>query len=154
MRQPPAHVVGPLHPSEHRARPVRSRGVSIVEMALVLPILLMLSFGIVDYGYYFYVKSTIQGAAQSGARAAIVSGATNANVTSAVSTVMTAAGLQSSGYTVTTNPTDVSTAASGSTVTVTVACSWGTVGYHNLPTAMGGIPSSKQVTCSAAMRKE
>jgi Flp pilus assembly protein TadG len=154
MRQSPAHVVASLHPDAMRTRRARSRGVSIVEMALVLPILLMLSFGIVDYGYYFYVKSSIQGAAQSGARAAIVSGATNGNVTTAVSQVMTAAGLQSSGYTVTTSPVDISTAASGSTVTVTVACSWGTVGYHNLPTAMGGIPTSKQVTCSAAMRKE
>ena len=45
-----------------------TRGASVLEMALVLPILLMLSFGVVDYGYYFYVKNTVQGAALAGAR--------------------------------------------------------------------------------------
>jgi Flp pilus assembly protein TadG len=121
---------------------------------LILPILLMLSFGVVDYGYYFYLKNTFQGAALNGARVAIPASATNANVTSAVSTAMTAAGLQSSGYTITLTPSDVSTAAAGSNVTVQVAATWGNVGTHALGTALGGINNSRTITGTAVMVKE
>src|SRR5262245_13674920 len=42
-----------------------SRGQSIVEMALMLPILLMVLFGIIDLGYYIYGYSTIYFAARN-----------------------------------------------------------------------------------------
>jgi Flp pilus assembly protein TadG len=129
-------------------------GVSVVEMALVLPILLMLSFGMIDYGYFFYLKNTIQGAAQTGVRAAIVPGATQTNATDAVASVMTLSGFKTTNYTVTTVPADVSTATSGSMVSITVSCNWGTIGYHDLPVALGGISNTKNVTGAAAMRKE
>jgi len=121
---------------------------------LILPIILMLSFGVVDYGYYMYLKNTFQGAALNGVRAAIPATATNAIVTSAVSSAMTAAGLQSSGYTVTLTPSDVSTAAAGSNVTVQVTATWGNVGTHALGSAWGGISASKAVTGTAVMAKE
>ena len=54
----------------------RSGGNTLVEMMLLLPILLGLSFGAVEYGYAMYIKHTLQGAAREGARASIVSGAT------------------------------------------------------------------------------
>jgi len=129
-------------------------GSSVLELVLVLPILIMLSFGVVDYGDYFYVKNTLQGAAQAGARTAITSSATNTSVSNVISSMMTAAGLQSSGYTVSFNPTDVSTASSGSTVSVTVSASWGSAGVHTLSAAYGGISNSKQVTGTAVMIKE
>ena len=130
------------------------RGASILEFALVLPILLMLAFGVVDYGYFFYVKNTVQGAAQSGARAAIPGTAANSDVTTTVSNILTAAGLQSSGYTVTTSPADVSAAAAGTAVTVNVSVSWSKVGFRALASGYGGISASKVITGSATMRKE
>ena len=130
------------------------RGASVLEMALVLPILLMLSFGVVDYGYFLYVKNTVQGAAQAGVRTAITSSATNASVTTVISNMMTAAGLQNSGYSVTLSPSDVSTAAAGSTVTVTISCTWGSLGVHTLSSSLGGISNSKQIVGVAVMRKE
>jgi Flp pilus assembly protein TadG len=142
----------PRVPASPRRR--RARGASVLEMALVLPVLLMLSLGVVDYGYYFFVKNTLQGAASAGVRAAIPPGATNANVTGVVSSMMTAAGLQNSGYTVSLTPTDVSTATQGQTVTVTITCTWSNCGTHALPTTMGGISNSKQVLGSAVMQKE
>lgn len=126
----------------------------MLELMLVLPILLMLSFGVVDYGYYFYLKNTLQGAAQAGARAAIPGSATNSSVTTAVGNIMTAAGISSSNYTVTLSPTDVSTASAGSTVTVTVTCSWANVGTHALSSSFGGISNTKQIIGVAVMRKE
>lgn len=154
MRHSFAIIRGLARANSRLQRPLRRRGVSVLEMTLVLPILLMLSFGIVDYGYFFYLKGTIQGAAQAGARAAIVPGATNTTVSSAISSMMTASSLQNSGYTVTTSPADITTAASGATLTVTVSCNWGTAGYHSLPSVLGGISSSKSVTGAATMRKE
>ena len=54
--------------SRCRGRGAFRRGGAILEAALVLPILLALSFGMVEYGYYFFVKHTLQGAARDGAR--------------------------------------------------------------------------------------
>jgi len=124
-------------------------------MCLVLPILLALSFGTVEFGYYLYVKHNMQAAAREGARAAIVPSAVTGDVTSAVSNVMAAAGLTSSGYTTAITDTNgatinVSTAAAGTAIKVTVQCSWGTVGVRPL----GVISSSKAVVGTTVMRKE
>jgi Flp pilus assembly protein TadG len=145
--------------SNEQSRPsprlkARRRGSSVLEFVLVLPILIMLSFGIVDYGYFFYVKNTLQGTAEAGVRAAIPATATNSTVTTVVSNMLTAAGLQNSGYTVAFNPTDVSTASAGTTVTVTVTINWGNVSFHALSSGYGGISNSKQVVGTAAMIKE
>ena len=76
------------------------RGGSLVELALTLGILLNLTFGMVEFGYYFYVKHSLEGAGREGCRAFICAGATLTDVTNAVNTSMTAANLASSGYTV------------------------------------------------------
>ena len=49
------------------------RGASAVEFALVLPILMLLFFGIVDFGLLIYDKQVITNATREGARAGIVS---------------------------------------------------------------------------------
>jgi len=126
------------------------RGNAVLEAALVVPILLYLAFGTVEFGYFFYVKNNIQGAAREGVRAAIPPGATNSDVTSAISSQMTAAGLQSSGYVVTTTPSNISGLAPGTTVTVNVQCTWGTVGLRPLQL----ISAAKLVKGQAVMRKE
>ena len=128
----------------------RRRGNAVIEAVLVIPILLLLAFGTVEFGHFFFVKHNLQGAAREGARAAIVSGATNSDVTSAVSASMTASGLQNSGYTVTTNPSDVSTAGSGTNISVAVECTWGNVGVR----PMGMISGTKQARGATVMRKE
>src|SRR2546422_8062605 len=47
-----------------------SRGQSITEFALVLPLLLVLVGGIVDFGLIFFIGQVIQNAAREGARIA------------------------------------------------------------------------------------
>lgn len=133
----------------------RHWGGAVLEMALVLPILLALAFGTVEFGYYFYVKHNLQAAAREGARSAIVPSATNANVTTAVSNVMTAAGLSGSGYLTSITDTNgtainVNTAAAGTAIRITVQCTWSSVGVRPL----GVISGTKTVSGVTVMRKE
>ena len=57
----------------HRSnRPDRTRGQSLVEFALVLPILLILMLGILDFGRAIFAYNSVSNGARSGARVAIV----------------------------------------------------------------------------------
>jgi Flp pilus assembly protein TadG len=143
-----------MHPAN---RKMRRRGASTMEIALVLPVLLTLSFGVVDYGYFFYLKNTFQAAAQAGARAAVPYAATNSNVTGTngmVTQMMTASGFSPSQYTVTLSPSDVSRLSTGTALTVTVSANWSAVGTHVLDVLHGGLSDSKQIASSAVMQKE
>jgi len=129
---------------------LRCRGNAVIEAALVLPILLVLAFGTVEFGYFFYLRHNLQGAAREGVRAAIIASATNSDVNSAVASAMTSYGLQNCGYTVSISPNDVSKTGDGTSIIVTVQCNWGTAGVRPL----GLISSSKVVAGRAVMRKE
>ena len=48
------------------------RGQSLVEMAMVLPVLTLLTFGLVDFGRAYYFQVSITNAAREGARVAIL----------------------------------------------------------------------------------
>ena len=65
-------TIRPLEPSKHRPRR-RGRGQALVEFALVLPILLLIILGVVDFGRAVYGFNTIGNAARVGGRVAIVS---------------------------------------------------------------------------------
>lgn len=62
-----------------RPRP-RDRGAAAVETALVLPLLLMLVFGIIDFGRLLNAQLTVSAAAREGARAAAIGGSPSARV--------------------------------------------------------------------------
>src|SRR5205085_1990414 len=84
-----------LSPQARRAR----RGTAVMEMALVGSLLLGLTFGTVEFGYYFYVKNIFQGAAREGCRAGITPTGDNTAVTSSVVTYLYNGGLQSGSLT-------------------------------------------------------
>ncbi|HLT00965.1 MAG TPA: TadE/TadG family type IV pilus assembly protein, partial [Geminicoccaceae bacterium] len=54
----------------------RMKGVAAVEFALVVPFLLVVLFGIIDFGFMLYDKAVLTNAAREGARAGIVLGET------------------------------------------------------------------------------
>jgi Flp pilus assembly protein TadG len=126
------------------------RGAAVLEAALVLPLLLLLSFGLVEFGYYFHVRHCLQGAAREGVRAAIPNSATNADVQAAVDRAMSAANLSSSGYRITVQPLDVHAAAEGTELTVSVECDWGNVGVRPLKL----IAADRKLVGAVVMRKE
>jgi Flp pilus assembly protein TadG len=136
------------------------RGSAVIEGAFVLIVLLALSFGTIEFGYFFFVKHTVEGAAREGARAAIPANASNTDVTTAIANAMNAAGLQESKshYTVSISssssavpPTqsNITSIAEGQPVYVTVQCNWSSVGL-----GLGIIPQSKVVKSISVMRKE
>ncbi len=64
-------------------------GVSAVELALCLPWLMLLTLGMIDYAWYFYVEINAQNAAREGARTATtIPGGCTGTATTAAETVV------------------------------------------------------------------
>src|SRR5512135_1792339 len=51
---------------------IGQRGAAAVEFAIVLPLLVILTFGIIEFGIYIYDKAMITNASREGARAGVV----------------------------------------------------------------------------------
>lgn len=65
-------VVERLSRGDRRAAQPRDAGAAAVEFALVLPILVLILFGIIDYGLYFNDSIDAQSGVQTAARQAVV----------------------------------------------------------------------------------
>ena len=70
----------------------RRRGVAVVEMAVVLPLLLALLFGIIEFGWVFMIRQTVVNAAREGCRVAVLRTSTNDDVGDRVRAVMATLG--------------------------------------------------------------
>ncbi len=67
-----------------RSRPKGRRGAAVVEMAIVAPFLLLLTFGIVELGWFLHLAQVVHNSARHGARTAVSAENSNAQVESAV----------------------------------------------------------------------
>jgi Flp pilus assembly protein TadG len=151
-----------------KSRNGRRRGSAVLDAALVFPVLLSVTFGTIEYGYYFFVKHTLQGAAREGARAGIVpTGSSGTGDSSAVTTAVVqylrGAGLNTGTSTLDSKFTlkieyplgttiNAGSLSTGSALYVTIQSSWGTIGQGFRPMSLIG--SSKVVSGVAVMRKE
>jgi Flp pilus assembly protein TadG len=131
-------------------------GNALLDMVFVLPVLLGVTFGAIEYGYALYIKHSLQAAAREGARAAIVAGATATTVQDAIDASMQASGFVQAKYTrpPTIVPANWTSSTAGTTISVTVQTTWGTAGVSVLPTWLGGIPTTKNLAGGTTMRKE
>src|SRR5436190_17909918 len=66
------------------------RGTALIEMALTLPLMLLVSAGIFEFGRAYQTWQVITNAAREGARIAVLPGTTDANITNRVRTYMSA----------------------------------------------------------------
>jgi len=136
-----------------RARASRKRlrsdsGEALVEMALVLPILLVLSLGMLDFGRAFHAKSLLDQAAREGARVAVVPPMDVAVAQARVQAVLVSGGI-------TTAPTATVSALSPDnmiTVTVTYNFQFVTPGIFRLFGA--GFGNTIPMTGRSSMRAE
>ena len=143
-------------------------GNAILEMAIVMPVLMYLAMGMVEYGQYVYLKHAFEMAARDGARVALVSGTTQAEVVAAMTNTLAAAN-------VTYNPawakfywvtapganaqvTDLTTISAGFGIEVTLSAQ-----YSTLPNAVrplsslipaAGIGTGKQITGTCTVIRE
>ena len=75
-------------------------GQSVIEFALVLPLLLLVLFGITEFGRAWATQNVLTSAAREGARIAIITGPDVTLVTSRVTSVCAAAGITPTAVTV------------------------------------------------------
>jgi Flp pilus assembly protein TadG len=130
-------------------------GAELIEMALALPILLLVVAGIMDFGFLFQRYEIVTNAAREGARTAAKDSTGCANVSSVVNDYLTASGLTDTPN-VSCGTTTDGPLASGLTVQVATV----TVSYPSRFLFLGPIaslvrgspPSSLQLTASSTMR--
>jgi hypothetical protein len=80
--------------SVNTSRRLRSdRGAELIEFALVLPLLLFIIMGLVDFGFMFQRFEVVTNAAREGARMAVLPGYVTADVTARVQTYVSTGGL-------------------------------------------------------------
>ena len=157
------HPISQLPKRFHRAR---RRGAALLEFVLVLPLLLAITFGTIEYGYAMYVKNTLQGAAREAARQAVVRDATTAEAQAAARQFMLHAfpSMNENDFTVTFDPPNIASADSGDTISATVrAPTWQSFGVQPLSgmtyflESFGvqlGINANRRFSAGASMRKE
>lgn len=100
--------------SRFRAR----RGQAMVELALVIPMLVVLIMAIMEFGYYMFVMVSVNNATRAGCRTAALNLSNCAQVKAAVVANCTGVVLSTSAVTVT--PTNADTTINGNPPTVTV----------------------------------
>ncbi|MHC4264416.1 MAG: TadE/TadG family type IV pilus assembly protein [Planctomycetota bacterium] len=71
-----------------RLKTSRYRGLGLVEAAIVLPIVILIIFGLMEYGWMFLKMHQISNAARHGARIAVLSNATTLDVETAIDNLM------------------------------------------------------------------
>lgn len=100
----------------------RRRGNALVSAAMMFPLLLFITFGMLEFGWLYVKKQQITNAARSGARVGARADAISTDIDAAVAAIMSQAGI--TGYTVTITPLDVTTLARGQILTVKVEVSY------------------------------
>jgi hypothetical protein len=132
------------------------RGSQLIEFGLVLPLLLLVVLGIMDFGLLFQKYEAVTNAAREGARIAALDGYTEADVVARVDQYLDDAGLYDAPIPIYMAPAGVS--AGGSCITMTGV----TVFYPNQYLFLGGIMNyfgggsfgSKMISAKAIMRFE
>ena len=97
----------------------RRSGQSLVEFALVLPVLMMILMGIIEFGRIWMSQNAVTNAAREGVRLGVLATADDSSVTSTANTYLSSAGLNTDEATITTANVGAS-GAPGSEVSVTV----------------------------------
>jgi Flp pilus assembly protein TadG len=126
------------HKAEGRNR--RQRGTTIVEAAIVLTLLMLVTLGAIEYGWMFVNLQRFKNAARQGARVAAASGATDADGEQKITDLLGTLPI----------PPDVITDVATGTVTATVVVDSSTVSLVNWSL----LPMPAQLKAVVTMAKE
>jgi Flp pilus assembly protein TadG len=136
----------------HQVR--RRAGGVMIETVILMSVLISIGMGATEYGFAFYVKHGLQQAASAGCRVAVMPGATDSQVQTAVNNQLSSAGFANATATITTIPSSVNGVLQGTYVTVTVSVPWSQVGVNPLPTSLGGFASNRTFSGSVTLLHE
>ncbi|WP_243360151.1 TadE/TadG family type IV pilus assembly protein [Fundidesulfovibrio terrae] len=126
----------------HEAKRKNMGGATIVEFALVLLPLLLMLMGCIEFGRYFWAQHVLSSAAAEGARMAILTDATDAQVNDRIVQTVSDGGISAV-------PTYSFTARTpGEAITVTVSVPYNVIALGGFVPAMLGIT---QVTGTSVM---
>ena len=106
-----------------RARQSNESGSELIELAIVLPILVLIVMGIVDFGFLFQRYEVVTNAAREGARLSVLGGSTGyelADVQSRVQSYLASGGLTGPSTIEMTNTSETIAGVTMTTRTVTV----------------------------------
>jgi hypothetical protein len=133
-------------------------GAELIEFALVLPLLLLVMLGIIDFGFLFQRYEVLTNAAREGARVAILPGYADSDVVARVNQYLTVGGLTGThDAPVIGHPPPVAVGAlcvAVTSVTVTYPYSYSFVGGIAAYFGAGGLADRTKLTATAEMRNE
>jgi Flp pilus assembly protein TadG len=133
--------------------PNARRATALVEMALALLLLMLLTMGAIEYGWLFLKQQQITNAARQAARVASTADATNNSVNAQVKTLMDSYGMDSTVYTKSYSwgvKNDVSTVPRGTSLSVKISVNYGKITITNFKL----LPMPATVSATVAMEKE
>jgi Flp pilus assembly protein TadG len=119
----------------------------VAEFAIVAPVFFLMVVGFLEFGRALMVQQVLINASRVGARQASTTGATLAEVQSAVEDYTEGVAVPAVAVAISPDP---GTAAAGTTITVTTSVAFGDVSWMTSPWFLGG----KTLTASSQMRKE
>ena len=128
----------------------REEGLALVELTLVIMLLVLLTFGVMEYGWMFFRVQQVCSAAREGVRDAIVPDATVADVQATITSLMTSWGMGGSGYTVDISPSNIADLEPGEPVSVTVQVPYSNIHLLGMPV----IPTPETLRSRVVMAKE
>lgn len=120
----------------------------MVEMAILLPIMVLFIFGQIEMARLGMAEQLLTAAAREGARAAVIDGATQADVQLKVDAMLAGSGLDVG--TVTPTPANWASAPGGTPITVTLTVAYSSVRWVNSPVYL----NLSNLTASATMSSE
>ena len=133
-------------------RKLNERGAAAAEFALLLPVLLMILFGIIEFGMIMYGREVVTNATREGARAGIVKGPpkrTEPQIIAIATTYLTGTGINTANVTFTVTGEGL---ANPNTLTVTATYLYSFL-IPYIPTVVG-IPNPLTITAQTVMRHE
>jgi len=135
------------HKTQPRQRRTAHRGVAATEFAVCLPLIMVLLLGTLEASTMIFLKQTLSIAAYEGARTAITSNATVADVEGACNRILTQRSVADSSVAVSPSPLASQSVQSWITITVSAPASSNSV-------IQGLFYSSHTVSAHATMMKE
>jgi len=131
----------------------KRRGAAVVEFALVVPVFILLVFGMVEFGRAVMVQQVLVNASREGARQAVLDGSTVAEVESRIEGYLSASTIDGALIEYEVNGVIVgnpSVAKFGDAVTVRISVPFDSVSWLPVPDYLGGTT----LTASSIMRRE